>query len=232
MDSYGFTCKGALSPYARRTRHSHEEDQAQRAGAAMRRTKLRWLPLRGSRDRKSTQVMRRRSSVEGVDTGHEEEEQCRRITEYLKTIAVAQFDSRRVSRQTDLGFRRETPDKESDSNNDNKWYDYCTLAKIVEAVPKLMLQNYYSWSTLIKATLRVVPHATQHLEGTYDSDHPKWNRTFDNTLAGVLHSTLDTEGEYNTHYLLLDISKTYLTFHQTWKKIKKGLTSEATRTLQ
>ncbi|KAJ1573138.1 hypothetical protein NDA12_006831 [Ustilago hordei] len=154
------------------------------------------------------------------------------VTEYLKTIAVAQFDSRRVSRQTDLGFRRETPDKESDSNNDNKWYDYCTLAKIVEAVPKLMLQNYYSWSTLIKATLRVVPHATQHLEGTYDSDHPKWNRTFDNTLAGVLHSTLDTEGEYNTHYLLLDISKTYLTFHQTWKKIKKGLTSEATRTLQ
>ncbi|KAJ1597869.1 hypothetical protein NDA14_005734 [Ustilago hordei] len=69
MDSYGFTCKGALSPYARRTRHSHEEDQAQRAGAAMRRTKLRWLPLRGSRDR---------NSVEGVDTGHEEEEQCRR----------------------------------------------------------------------------------------------------------------------------------------------------------
>ena len=51
MDSYGFTCKGALSPYARRTRHSHEEDQARRAGAAMRRTKLRWLPLRGSRDR-------------------------------------------------------------------------------------------------------------------------------------------------------------------------------------
>ncbi|CCF50464.1 uncharacterized protein UHOR_14447 [Ustilago hordei] len=123
-------------------------------------------------------------------------------------------------------------EEESDSDNDNKWYDYCTLAKIVEAVPKLMLQNYYSWSTLIKATLRVVPHATQHLEGTYDSDHPKWNRTFDNTLAGVLHSTLDTEGEYNTHYLLLDISKTYLTFHQTWKKIKKGLTSEATRTLQ
>ncbi|KAJ1601191.1 hypothetical protein NDA14_000008 [Ustilago hordei] len=31
-------------------------------------------------------------------------------TEYLETIAVAQFDSHRVSRQTDLGFRRETPD--------------------------------------------------------------------------------------------------------------------------
>ena len=53
----------------------------------------------------------------------------------------------------------------SDSNNDNEWYDYHTLAKIMEAVPKLTLQNYYSWSTLIKATLRVVPHAIWHLEG-------------------------------------------------------------------
>ena len=47
----------------------------------------------------------------------------------------------------------------SDSDDDNKRYDYCTLANIMEAVPKLMLRNYYSWSTLIKATLRVVPHA-------------------------------------------------------------------------
>ncbi|KAJ1589624.1 hypothetical protein NDA15_007196 [Ustilago hordei] len=83
MDSYGFTCKGALSPYrggpgtatrrpSSKSRRSHEEDQAQ--------------PLRGSRDRKSTQVMRRRSSVEGV----KEEEQCRRkrvnqvIEQYLR----------------------------------------------------------------------------------------------------------------------------------------------------
>ena len=29
MDSYGLTCKGGLGPYARRARHSHEEDQAQ-----------------------------------------------------------------------------------------------------------------------------------------------------------------------------------------------------------
>ncbi|SOV01422.1 uncharacterized protein UDID_17657 [Ustilago sp. UG-2017a] len=98
-------------------------------------------------------------------------------------------------------------EEESDSDDDNK-----------------------RWSTLIKATLRVVPHATQHLEGTYDSDHPKWNRTFDNVLAGVLRSTLDTEGEYNTLYLLLDINKAYLTFHQTWKKVEKALTSEAART--
>ncbi|SOV08056.1 uncharacterized protein UDID_17272 [Ustilago sp. UG-2017a] len=86
-------------------------------------------------------------------------------------------------------------EEESDSDDDNKRYDYHTLAKI-------------------------------HLEGTYNSDHPKWNRTFDDVLAGVLRSTLDTEGEYNTLYLLLDISKAYLTFHQTWKKVKKALTTK------
>ncbi|SYW73960.1 uncharacterized protein UHO2_00825 [Ustilago hordei] len=37
MDSYRLTCKGGPSPYAR---HSHEEDQAQGAGTAMKRTKL------------------------------------------------------------------------------------------------------------------------------------------------------------------------------------------------
>ncbi|SOV08375.1 uncharacterized protein UDID_17364 [Ustilago sp. UG-2017a] len=86
------------------------------------------------------------------------------------------------------------------------------------------------WSTLIKATLRVVPHTIQHLEGTYDNNHPKWNRNFEDALAGVLRSTLDAEGEHNILSLLLDISKAYLTFHQTWKKIENGLTSEATRT--
>ena len=43
MDSYRLTCKGGSSPYARRARHSHEEDQAQGA--------CRGLPLRGSRDK-------------------------------------------------------------------------------------------------------------------------------------------------------------------------------------
>ncbi|KAJ1037299.1 hypothetical protein NDA14_000906 [Ustilago hordei] len=117
----------------------------------------------------------------------------------------------------------------SDSDDDNKRYNYRTLAKIMEAVPKLTLRNYYSWSTLIKATLRVIPHAIQHLEGTYNNNHPKWNRNFDDALAGVLCSTLDAEGEHNILYLLLDISKAYLTFHQTWKKIENSLTSEATR---
>ncbi|SOV02393.1 uncharacterized protein UDID_19442 [Ustilago sp. UG-2017a] len=40
----------------------------------------------------------------------------------------------------------------SDSDDDNERYNYRTLAKIMEAVPKLTSQNYYSWSTLIKAT--------------------------------------------------------------------------------
>ncbi|SOV08988.1 uncharacterized protein UDID_18221 [Ustilago sp. UG-2017a] len=118
----------------------------------------------------------------------------------------------------------------SESDDDDDRYDYRTLAKILETVPKLTSCNYYSWSTLIKANLRVVPHATRHLEGTYDRNHPKWNRTFDNALVGVLRSTLDTEGEYNVLYLLLDISKNHLTCHQAWKKIERSLTSEAART--
>ncbi|KAJ1041941.1 hypothetical protein NDA10_005484 [Ustilago hordei] len=40
MDSYGLTCKGGHEPHARRARHSHEEDQAQGAGTATKRTKL------------------------------------------------------------------------------------------------------------------------------------------------------------------------------------------------
>ncbi|SOV07966.1 uncharacterized protein UDID_17247 [Ustilago sp. UG-2017a] len=40
MDSYEFTCKGGPGPYARRARHSHKEDQAQGAGTATKRTKL------------------------------------------------------------------------------------------------------------------------------------------------------------------------------------------------
>ncbi|SOV04525.1 uncharacterized protein UDID_17111 [Ustilago sp. UG-2017a] len=122
--------------------------------------------------------------------------------------------------------------EESDSGNDDNRYDYRTLAKILETVPKLTSRNYYSWCTLIKANLRVVPYATRHLEGKYNRSHPKWNRTFDNALVGVLRSTLDTEGEHNVLHLLLDISKNHLTFHQAWKKIERSLTSEAARILQ
>ena len=51
-------------------------------------------------------------------------------------------------------------EEESDSGDDDDRYDYRTLAKILETVPKLTSRNYYSWCTLIKANLRVVPHAT------------------------------------------------------------------------
>ncbi|KAJ1591244.1 hypothetical protein NDA11_007524 [Ustilago hordei] len=118
----------------------------------------------------------------------------------------------------------------SELDDDDDRYNYCTLAKILETVPKLMSRNYYSWCTLVKANLQVVPHAMHHLEGKYDRSHLKWDRTFDNALVGVLRGTLDTEGEHNVLYLLLDISKNHLTFHQAWKKIKRSLTSEAART--
>ncbi|KAJ1585100.1 hypothetical protein NDA15_002859 [Ustilago hordei] len=96
MDSYGLTCKGGPSPYARRAKHSHEEDQAQGAGTATRRTKLKEQaqPRRGPSSRSmqmvTTQGLERQepkelSLIKGGGAvskestpGHEEEEQCRR----------------------------------------------------------------------------------------------------------------------------------------------------------
>ena len=37
-------------------------------------------------------------------------------------------------------------------------------------------------------------------------------------------------GEYNVNYLLLDIIREYLTFHQVWSKIEARLGDDATRT--
>ncbi|SOV02886.1 uncharacterized protein UDID_18061 [Ustilago sp. UG-2017a] len=94
MDSYGFTCKGGADPYARRARH--EEDQAQGAGTATKRTKLKEhaQPPRGPSSRSmqmvTTQGLERQepkepSLVKGKEqcigdrqVGPEEEEQCRR----------------------------------------------------------------------------------------------------------------------------------------------------------
>ncbi|KAJ1018419.1 hypothetical protein NDA18_006573 [Ustilago nuda] len=154
-----------------------------------------------------------------------------RRTRKGKTTQQVQIDEEATNGNKTEYFDNED-EGESEPDDDDDRYDYRTLAKILEMVPKLTSRNYYSWSTLIKANLRVVPHATRHLEGMYDKDHPKWNRTFDNALVGVLQSTLDTEGEYNVLYLLLDISKNHLTCHQAWKKIEKSLTSEAARTSQ
>ena len=81
MDSYRLTCKGGHESHARRARHSHKEDQAQGAGTAMKRTKLRCLPLRGSRDKSQRNChwsKEKEQCIGHQQAGPEEEEQCRR----------------------------------------------------------------------------------------------------------------------------------------------------------
>ncbi|SYW81784.1 uncharacterized protein UHO2_00289 [Ustilago hordei] len=72
MDSYRLTCKGGPSPYARRARHSHEEDQAHMRGGpgtATKRTKLKehadgyHSGARETRVKGTVTSQRRRSSV-------------------------------------------------------------------------------------------------------------------------------------------------------------------------
>ncbi|SOV08005.1 uncharacterized protein UDID_17259 [Ustilago sp. UG-2017a] len=104
-------------------------------------------------------------------------------------------------------------DSDSDHDNDGKQYNFRTLAKLLEPVPKLTSHNYYSWSAHIKSFLRCVPHAMKHLDGAYDKKHPKWNRTFDDALTNALCSTIDTTGEFNINYLILDIIREHHTFH-------------------
>ncbi|KAJ1044256.1 hypothetical protein NDA10_006062 [Ustilago hordei] len=109
----------------------------------------------------------------------------------------------------------------------SKRYNFRTLVKLLEPVPKLTSQSYYSWNVHIKSFLQSVPHAMKHLEGTYDKNHPKWNCVFDDALTNAVHGTIDTTGEHNINYLILDIIREYHTFHQIWKKIENGLTNEA-----
>ncbi|KAJ1035012.1 hypothetical protein NDA18_000617 [Ustilago nuda] len=119
---------------------------------------------------------------------------------------------------------------DSDFDNGNKRYNFCTLAKLLEPVPKLMSHNYYSWSAHMKSFLQSVPHAMKHLKGAYDKKHPKWSRSLNNTLINALCGTIDTTGEHNVNYLILDVTKEYLTFHQVWRKIENRLTNKATKT--
>ncbi|SYW77171.1 uncharacterized protein UHO2_06467 [Ustilago hordei] len=69
----------------------------------------------------------------------------------------------------------------------------------------------------------------EHLEGTYNASHPRCSHAFDDALMNATQGTIDATGEYNINYILLDIIKEYLTFHQVWKKIENGLGSKATR---
>ncbi|SOV09374.1 uncharacterized protein UDID_18568 [Ustilago sp. UG-2017a] len=124
----------------------------------------------------------------------------------------------------------EDTDSDSDFDDGDKRYNFRTLAKLLEPVPKLTSRNYYSWSAHVKSFLRSVPHAMKHLEGTYDKKHPKWSRSLDDALINALRGTIDTTGEYNVNYLVLDVIKEYLTFNQVWRKIENGLTNEATKT--
>ncbi|SYW79673.1 uncharacterized protein UHO2_04316 [Ustilago hordei] len=122
-------------------------------------------------------------------------------------------------------------DIDSDSNFDDndKRYNFRTLAKLLKPVPKLMSRSYYSWSTHMKSFLQSVPHAMKHLEGMYNKKHLKWSHSLDDALINALHGTIDTTGEYNVNYLVLDVIKEYLTFNQVWRKIENSLTNEATK---
>ncbi|SYW81521.1 uncharacterized protein UHO2_00045 [Ustilago hordei] len=86
-----------------------------------------------------------------------------------------------------------------------------------------------NWSAHVKSFLRSMPHVMKHLEGTYDKKHPKWSCSLDDALINALHGIIDTTGEHNVNYLILDVIKEYLTFNQVWRKIKNGLTNEATK---
>ncbi|SYW82052.1 uncharacterized protein UHO2_00537 [Ustilago hordei] len=122
----------------------------------------------------------------------------------------------------------EETDSDSDHDNNKKQYNFRTLAKLLEPVPKLTSHNYYSWNAHIKSFLRCVPHTMKHLDGAYDKKHPKWNCTFNDALTNALCSTIDTTREYNINYLILDIIREHHMFHHVWKKIENGLTNEAT----
>ncbi|KAJ1042254.1 hypothetical protein NDA11_006184 [Ustilago hordei] len=132
-----------------------------------------------------------------------------------------------ATNKTEIEATDEETDSDSDQNSGSKRYNFRTLVKLLEPVPKLMSQSYYSWNVHIKSFLQSVPHAMKHLEGTYDKNHPKWNCVFDDALTNAVHGTINTTGEYNINYLILDIIREYHTFHQIWKKIENGLTNEA-----
>ena len=68
-----------------------------------------------------------------------------------KTVQRVQIEDEATDGNKTEFFDNEA-EEGSDSDDDDERYDYRTLAKILEAVPKLTSRNYYSWSTLIKDT--------------------------------------------------------------------------------
>ncbi|CCF53869.1 uncharacterized protein UHO2_00983 [Ustilago hordei] len=142
-------------------------------------------------------------------------------------LQVPNYDA---TNETEVKVTNEESNPDSDQDSGSKQYNFCTLAKLLELVPKLMSQSYYSWNVHVKSFLQSVPHAMKHLEGTYNKKHPKWNHVFNDALMNAVHGTINTTGEYNINYLILDIIREHHTFHQFWKKIENGLTNEAIAT--
>ena len=139
-----------------------------------------------------------------------------------------------ATNKNELEIINNKADEEANSDLDfdsgDKQYNFCTLAKLLEPVPKLTSCSYYSWSTHIKSFLQSIPHAMKHLEGVYDKKHLKWSHTLDDALTNALCGMIDTTREHNINYLVLDVIREYLTFHQVWRKIENGLTNNATKT--
>ncbi|KAJ1028904.1 hypothetical protein NDA18_002927 [Ustilago nuda] len=78
-----------------------------------------------------------------------------------------QVTDNEATNKTEVEVIDDEADEETDSNSDQdssgKQYNFRTLAKLLEPVPKLTSQNYYSWNVHIKSFLRSVPHAMKHL---------------------------------------------------------------------
>ncbi|KAJ1042488.1 hypothetical protein NDA10_000703 [Ustilago hordei] len=115
-----------------------------------------------------------------------------------------------TTNKNELEVANNKADKEADSDSD--------------------FDNGNNWSVHVKSFLQSVPHAIKHLEGVYDKKHLKWSCTLNDALINALCRTIDTTREHNVNYLVLDVIKEYLTFHQVWRKIENRLMNKATKT--
>ena len=78
------------------------------------------------------------------------------------------------------------PKDKLDDDDVGKRYSFHMLSKLLKLVLKLTTQNYYSWNVHVKSFLRSVPYAMEHLEGTFDANHPRWSCSFDDALTNAL----------------------------------------------
>ena len=100
-------------------------------------------------------------------------------------LRVPDYDA---TNETEVEATDEESDHDSDQDSSSKQYNFCTLVKLLEPVPKLTSQSYYSWNVHVKSFLQSVPHTMKHLEGTYDKKHPRWDHVFDDALTNCQRS--------------------------------------------